>query len=226
MRKKITALSREELEAWEKDSSSPSAQELARFSLLLLRSFKKPGPDVLGDPKRFLQEQRAALARKGFSKRALVHGYYTAQETQRWLPSTALLVQLCEDAGGEEDWLLDAICEELHQWRLPVPHPRSALKALAQYKTYWRDSRLVREWLERNGNVQAVQRANLARVAVRCYFRYIDRRSGSWSEAAPLSIHSALAFIDYLPDAVEAGFPGYARNGLLGALATTVPVDG
>jgi hypothetical protein len=213
-KRKITALSQADLADWEEDSEPPSTLELLRYSMLLASAFKMPGRNVIANPEIFLQLQRATLARRGFSKRALVHAFWAAHGAEEWLPETAPLVRWCEDALGEADWLLDAIVDELQHRRLPVP-TRSALKALSQYRTYARDSKSVRAWLERSAKLEPSQRGDFGRTVVRAYFGHLER----WSNPPPISVGTALVFIRHLPEAVEAGFPGYADRGLLPVLA-------
>lgn len=124
-----------------------------------------------------------------------------------------------------DDWLLISLSEELKARGFDVP-PLSRLPRTKFYRTYTKDAPRIREWLERVvPNLTKVQRLAFGNVVACCYFRWIDRGQ-EFGKGYRLSMGTALTMIANLPEALEKGYPGYARSGMLRALVAAEPTNG
>jgi hypothetical protein len=75
--------------------------ELESYTALMLAAFKVPSDNVLADPTAFLTAQRLTLQDRQYSLPVIAEAFRRAAARETWLPSTAVMVGLCEQVVAE-----------------------------------------------------------------------------------------------------------------------------
>ncbi len=111
------------------------------------------------------------------------------------------------DTTPDDDWLLEGVIQELRNQGIYVP-AFSKIKTLPTYAAYAEKSEQLRTILERQGISSKLEKRQLAAITAKCLIEYLR----SFTD---VSLHTMMAHIDNIPQALERAFPGYLRANML-----------